>query len=82
MEQKAAGTRMSLLNFPGFLSKGMGIAIIGGLLSIHLLNRKLLPMNANSFTHLYSNLLLLFAGIILISWLVTMKMYKCSRRNI
>ncbi|PEY77656.1 tetracycline resistance MFS efflux pump, partial [Bacillus cereus] len=80
--QKEAGAGMSLLNFTSFLSEGMGIAIVGGLLSIHLLNRKLLPINADLSTHLYSNLLLIFAGITITSWLVTMKMYKRSRRNI
>ncbi|KPN95358.1 tetracycline resistance protein [Lysinibacillus sp. ZYM-1] len=78
MKQKEAGAGMSLLNFTSFLSEGIGIAIVGGLLSIQLLNRKLLPINADSSTHLYSNLLLLFAGITIISWLVTMKMYKRS----
>src|SRR5699024_3648583 len=63
LEQKEAGAGMSLLNFTSFLSEGTGIAIVGGLLSIHLLNRKLLPINAEPSTHLYSNLLLLFAGI-------------------
>lgn len=82
LEQKETGAGMSLLNFTSFLSEGMGIAIVGGLLSIHLLNRKLLPINADPSTHLYSNLLLLFAGITITSWLVTMKMYKRSIRNI
>lgn len=81
LEQKEAGAGMSLLNFTSFLSEGMGIAIVGGLLSIPLLNRKLLPINADLPTHLYSNMLFLFAGIIVISWLVTMNMYKRSRRN-
>ena len=81
LEQKEAGAGMSLLNFTSFLSEGMGIAIVGGLLSIGLLDRKLLPINADPSTHLYSNMLFLFAGIIVISWLVTMNMYKRSRRN-
>jgi len=38
LEQKETGAGMSLLNFTSFLSEGMGIAIVGGLLSIHLLN--------------------------------------------
>lgn len=76
LEQKEAGAGMSLLNFTSFLSEGTGIAIVGGLLSIHLLNRKILPINVDTSTHLYSNLLFLFAGITFSSWLVTMKMYK------
>lgn len=81
LEQKEAGAGMSLLNFTSFLSEGTGIAILGGLLSIHLLNRKLLPINVDPSTHLYSNLLFLFAGITFSSWIVTMKMYKRTRRN-
>ncbi|MEB8652332.1 Tet(L)/Tet(K)/Tet(45) family tetracycline efflux MFS transporter [Bacillus cereus] len=82
LEKKETGAGMSLLNFTSFLSEGMGIAIVGGLLSIHLLNRKFLPINADPSTHLYSNLLLIFAGITINSWLVTMKMYTRLRRNI
>ena len=62
LEQKEAGAGMSLLNFTSFLSEGMGIAIVGGLLSIPLLNRKLLPINADLPTHLYSNMLFLLRG--------------------
>ena len=59
LEQKEAGAGMSLLNFTSFLSEGMGIAIVGGLLSINLLDRKLLLINADPSTHLYSNMLFL-----------------------
>src|SRR5699024_12332679 len=38
-EEVASG--MSLLNFTSFLSEGTGIAIVGGLLSLQLINRKL-----------------------------------------
>ena len=82
LEQKEAGAGMSLLNFASFLSEGIGIAIVGGLLSVRLLNRKLLPLNAEPPAYLYSNILLLFAGIIVVSYFVTMNMYKRSRINI
>ncbi|MFE6795809.1 Tet(L)/Tet(K)/Tet(45) family tetracycline efflux MFS transporter [Paenibacillus chitinolyticus] len=81
LQQKETGAGMSLLNFTSFLSEGMGIAVVGGLLSIGLLDRRLLPMNADPSTYLYSNMLFLFAGIIAISWLVTMKVYKRSQRD-
>jgi len=81
LKQKETGAGMSLLNFTSFLSEGMGIAVVGGLLSIRLLDRRLLPINADQSTYLYSNMLFLFAGIIVISWLVTMNVYKRSRRN-
>ncbi|MBD8521347.1 Tet(L)/Tet(K)/Tet(45) family tetracycline efflux MFS transporter [Lysinibacillus fusiformis] len=82
LEQKEVGAGMSLLNFSSFLSEGTGIAIVGGLLSIDLLNRKLLPLAAHPSTHLSSNLLFLFAGITFISWVLTMSMYKRLRKNI
>src|SRR5699024_7640147 len=72
LKQQEAGAGMSLLNFTSFLSEGTGIAIVGGLLSIPLLDQS---------TYLYSNLLLLFSGIIVISWLVTLNVYKHSQRD-
>lgn len=76
LKQEEAGAGMSLLGFTSFLSEGTGIAVVGGLLSIHFLDRQVLPMNLEQSTYLYSNILLLFAGIIIVSWLVTINMYK------
>ncbi|MFX4032627.1 tetracycline resistance MFS efflux pump, partial [Enterococcus faecalis] len=81
LKQKEAGAGMSLLNFTSFLSEGTGIAIVGGLLSVRLLNQKLLPMDLDQSTYLYSNMLFLFSGIIVISWLVTLNVYKHSQRD-
>ncbi len=72
---------MSLLNFTSFLSEGTGISIAGGLLSIRLLNQRLLPVNDDHSAYLYSNMLILFAGIVVMSWLVTVNVYKRSQRN-
>ncbi|MGH2242676.1 tetracycline resistance MFS efflux pump, partial [Enterococcus faecalis] len=63
LKQQEAGAGMSLLNFTSFLSEGTGIAIVGGLLSIPLLDQRLLPMEVDQSTYLYSNLLLVFSGI-------------------
>ncbi|MCY7942543.1 Tet(L)/Tet(K)/Tet(45) family tetracycline efflux MFS transporter [Bacillus inaquosorum] len=81
LKQKEAGAGMSLLNFTSFLSEGTGIAIVGGLLSIRLLDRRMLPIDVDQSAYLYSNMLLLFVGIIAISWLVTLIVYKRLRRN-
>lgn len=78
LQQQEAGAGMSLLNFTSFLSEGIGIAIVGGLLSISLLDRKLIPIEVDISSHLYRNILLLFAIIIVISWLMTLRMYKRS----
>src|SRR5699024_833042 len=81
LKQQEAVAGMSFLNFSCFLSGGIGIAIVGGLSSIPLLYQRLLPMEADQATYLYSNLLLLFSGIIVTSWLVTLNVYKHSRRD-
>ncbi|OBR27862.1 Tetracycline resistance protein [Bacillus velezensis] len=81
LKQKEAGAGMSLLNFTSFLSEGTGISIAGGLLSIRLLNQRLLPVNDDHSAYLYSNMLILFAGIVVMSWLVTVNVYKRSQRN-
>lgn len=78
LKQEETGAGMSLLGFTSFLSEGTGIAVVGGLLSIHLLDRQFLPMYLKQSTYLYSNMLLLFAGTIIVSWLVTMNIYKRS----
>ncbi|WP_427110064.1 Tet(L)/Tet(K)/Tet(45) family tetracycline efflux MFS transporter [Lysinibacillus xylanilyticus] len=80
LKQEEAGAGMSLLGFTSFLSEGTGIVFVGGLLSIHLLDRQFLPMNLKQSTYLYSNMLLLFAGTIIVSWLVTMNIYKRSNK--
>jgi len=80
LKQKEAGAGMSLLNFTSFLSEGIGIAIVGGLLSVRLLNQKLLPMDLDQSTYLYSNMLFLFTGVVVTSWLITLNVYK--RRQI
>ncbi|QIW82055.1 Tet(L)/Tet(K)/Tet(45) family tetracycline efflux MFS transporter [Bacillus tequilensis] len=81
LKEKEAGAGMSLLSFTSFLSEGTGMAITGGLLSIRLLDRRLLPIDVDHSAYLYSNLLLLFAGMIVISWLVTLNVYHRSRRH-
>ncbi|MCJ8103301.1 hypothetical protein MU471_14175, partial [Staphylococcus aureus] len=53
-EEVASG--MSLLNFTSFLSEGTGIAIVGGLLSLQLINRKLVLEFINYSSGVYSNI--------------------------
>ncbi len=81
LKEKEAGAGMSLLNFTSFLSEGTGIAIVGGLLSIGFLDHRLLPIDVDHSTYLYSNMLILFAGTIVICWLVILNVYKRSRRH-
>ncbi|MGX6967287.1 tetracycline resistance MFS efflux pump, partial [Vagococcus teuberi] len=73
---KESGSGMSLLNFTSFLSEGLGIAVVGGLLSVDILNKKIIPINVSSQSYLYSNMLLIFSIIIIFSWLITIKVYS------
>ncbi|MGI2294867.1 Tet(L)/Tet(K)/Tet(45) family tetracycline efflux MFS transporter [Paenibacillus sp. GXUN7292] len=82
LKQNEAGAGMSLLNFTSFLSEGAGIAIVSGLISVRLFDSRLLPTLTEPRTYLYSNMLLLFSGIIIVSWLVTLKLYKRTQRNV
>jgi len=81
LNEHEAGAGMGLLNFTSFLSEGTGIAIVGGLLSVHLLDSRLLPTITDPSSYLYSNMLLLFTGIIISSWMVTLKVYKLAQRD-
>ncbi|MDN8937823.1 hypothetical protein Q0P02_14405, partial [Staphylococcus aureus] len=62
-EEVASG--MSLLNFTSFLSEGTGIAIVGGLLSLQLINRKLVLEFINYSSGVYSNILVAMAILII-----------------
>ncbi|WP_194545134.1 MFS transporter [Paenibacillus sp. JZ16] len=82
LEEKEAGAGMGMLNFTCFLSEGIGVAIVGGLLSRGLLEFPLLPMLRNAGTDLYSNLLLLFSLVIVAGSMIYTLTYvgKRSRR--
>lgn len=82
LEEKEAGAGMGMLNFACFLSEGIGVAIVGGLLSRGLLEFPLLPMLRNAGTDLYSNLLLLFSLVIVAGSMIYTLTYvgKRSRR--
>ncbi|WP_339224412.1 MFS transporter [Paenibacillus sp. FSL W7-1332] len=82
LEEKEAGAGMGMLNFTCFLSEGIGVAIVGGLLSRGLPEFPLLPMLRNAGTDLYSNLLLLFSLVIVAGSMIYTLTYvgKRSRR--
>src|SRR5699024_12753054 len=60
LKQREDGAGMSLLNFTSILSVGTGIAIVGGFLSRPLRDLKMLTMDVDHSTCLYSNWLILF----------------------
>ncbi len=73
-EEVASG--MSLLNFTSFLSEGTGIAIVGGLLSLQLINRKLVLEFINYSSGVYSNILVAMAILIILCCLLTIIVFK------
>ncbi|MDQ0174232.1 MFS transporter [Bacillus chungangensis] len=74
LNQDEAGSGMGLLNFTSFLSEGIGIAIVGGLLTTRVFDFPFLPFIKSSF--LYSNMLLLFIVAIFFGWTVYIFSFK------
>src|SRR5699024_11384928 len=81
LKQQEAGAGMRLLNFTSFLSEGTGIAIVGGLLSILLLDQRLLPMDNDHTTNMNSDLLFLFSLTIDICTLFIFCVYEAYLMN-
>nr|WP_231503681.1 MFS transporter [Paenibacillus sp. 1-18] len=61
-----SGSGMGFLNFSCFLAEGLGIAIVGGLLTQLRLNFPILPMVTDVAAYLYSNLTLLLLAAVII----------------
>ncbi|WP_412094657.1 MFS transporter [Bacillus atrophaeus] len=65
LKPEETGTGMSMLNFACFLSEGIGIAFVGGMLTNRTLDFPLLP-GGNASSLLYSNVLLVFTVMMII----------------
>lgn len=76
---KEVGAGMGFLSFACFLAEGLGMAIVGGLLTKHILEYPLLSTIQNTKAYLYSNLLLVFIVAILIG--ITIYTVAYSRRR-
>lgn len=77
---KEVGAGMGFLSFACFLAEGLGIAIVGGLLTKHILEYPLLSTIQNAKMYLYSNLLLVFIVAVLIGASIYTVAYS-RRRN-
>ncbi|WP_213583041.1 MFS transporter [Paenibacillus sp. J2TS4] len=66
LSSEESGSGMGLLNFACFLAEGIGVAIVGGLLTRSWLTYPLLPTIIDVTASLYSNLTLVFIAAILI----------------
>src|SRR5699024_9068382 len=78
-EEVASG--MSLLNFTSFLSEGTGIAIVGGLLSLQLINRKLVLEFINYSSGVYSIIIVFMFIFIILCFLLTIIIFKRSEKQ-
>src|SRR5699024_7776036 len=78
-EEVASG--MSLLYFSSFLSEGTGIAIVGGLLSLQLINRKLVLEFINYSSGVYSIILVAMAILIILCCLLMIIVFIRSEKQ-
>lgn len=65
-----------MLNLSCFLSEGIGVAIVGGLLSKHLLDFPILPTLSVSTAFLYSNVSLALTISVLFGVIIYTLTYK------
>ncbi|PEA52593.1 tetracycline resistance MFS efflux pump [Bacillus pseudomycoides] len=79
LDPKEVGAGMGFLSFACFLAEGLGIAIVGGLLTKHMLEYPLLSTIQNAKAYLYRNLFLVFIVTVLIG--ATIYTVAYSRRN-
>jgi len=77
---KEVGAGMGFLSFACFLAEGLGMALVGGLLTKHILEYPLLSTIQNAKAYLYSNLLLVFIVAVLIGATIYTVAYS-RRRN-
>ncbi|ENQ3080167.1 MFS transporter [Bacillus cereus] len=76
---KEVGAGMGFLSFACFLAEGLGMAIVGGLLTKHILEYPLPSTIQNTKAYLYSNLLLVFIVAVLTG--ITIYTVAYSRRR-
>ncbi|MFD0620153.1 MFS transporter [Paenibacillus sp. GCM10027629] len=75
LHSEESGSGMGLLNFACFLAEGMGVAIVGGLLTKPWLAVSFLPTVTDAAAFLYSNMMLLFITAIIIGSIVYFSVY-------
>lgn len=71
LSEEQAGEGMSMLSFACFLAEGIGIAVVGGLLTHgELLTRLLSAFTRGSVSSLYSSLMIIFIVVLLVGSIV------------
>ncbi|PPB13146.1 tetracycline resistance MFS efflux pump [Brevibacillus laterosporus] len=76
LASEEAGAGMGMLNLSCFLSEGIGVAIVGGLLSKHLLDFPTLPTLSVPTAFLYSNVSLVLTIFVLFGVVIYTLTYK------
>lgn len=66
LSSEESGSGMGLLNFACFLGEGVGVAIVGGMLTNSWLTLRLIPTVSDAASFLYSNVMLIFLVAIVI----------------
>ncbi|WP_226002170.1 MFS transporter [Paenibacillus sp. BJ-4] len=77
-----SGSGMGFLNFSCFLAEGLGIAIVGGLLTQLRLNFPILPIVTDVAAYLYSNLTLLLLAAVIIGGAIFLIAFKEGKASL
>lgn len=77
-----SGSGMVFLNFSCFLAEGLGITIVGGLLTQLRLNFPILPMVTDVAAYLYSNLTLLLLSAVIIGGAIFLIAFKEGKASL
>ncbi|MDF9411512.1 MFS transporter [Brevibacillus laterosporus] len=80
LASEEAGAGMGMLNLSCFLSEGIGVAIVGGLLSKHVLDFPILPTLSVPTAFLYSNVSLVLIVAIMLGVAIYTWTYKRKER--
>jgi len=81
LRSEESGSGMGFLNFACFLAEGIGVAIVGGLLTKGWLTAPFLPSITNTAAYLYSNIMLLFIIAIIVGSILFFAVYRRKSRE-
>lgn len=77
-----SGSGMGFLNFSCFLAEGIGIAVVGGLLTQLRFNFPMLPIVTDAAVYLYSNLTLLLLAAIITCGVIFLIVFKGEQASL
>lgn len=77
-----SGSGMGFLNFSCFLAEGIGIAVVGGLLTQLRFNFSIFPIVTDVAAYLYSNLTLLLLAVVITGGAIFMIVFKGEKASL